>query len=92
MYEYYDCGVGEEGIFKIVCSCRAYMYSCDFCERWCLVRVGDSWWCNSCSTTRVWTEVGVPRMGPFKCYVMQIGVGVPHFPEKVLRRCKVQRY
>ena len=20
------------------------MYSCDFCEMWCLVRVGDSWW------------------------------------------------
>ena len=21
----YDCGVGEEGIFKIVCSCRALL-------------------------------------------------------------------
>ena len=20
------------------------MYSCDFCEMWCLVRVGDNWW------------------------------------------------
>ena len=27
----YDCDVGEEGIFKIVCSCRAFdMYSCGF--------------------------------------------------------------
>ncbi len=46
----YDCGVGEEGIFKIVCSCRALivdMYSCDFCEMWCLVRVGGSWWVES---------------------------------------------
>ena len=40
----YDCGVGEERKLKIVCSCRALliMYSCGFCETWCLVRVGDS--------------------------------------------------
>ena len=28
--------------------------------------------------------------GPFKCYVMQMGVGVSNFPEKALPRCKVQ--
>ena len=30
---------------------------------------------------------------PFKCYVMQMGVGgVSNFTEKMLRRCMVQRY
>ena len=23
------------------------MYSCGFCEMWCLVRVGDKWWVES---------------------------------------------
>ena len=23
------------------------MYSCGFCEMWCLVRVGDNWWVES---------------------------------------------
>ena len=44
-----DCGVGEEGKFKIVLflSSIVDMYSCGFCEMWCLVRVGDSWWVES---------------------------------------------
>ena len=42
-----NCGVGEEEIFKIVCSCQALliMCSCVFCEMWCLGRVEviDGW-------------------------------------------------
>ena len=32
------------------------------------------------------------HMGPFKCYVMQMGGGVSNFQGNALRRCKVQRY
>ena len=42
----YDCGVGGEGQFKLVCSC-VDMYSCGSCDMWCLVRVGDDWWVES---------------------------------------------
>ena len=31
-------------------------------------------------------------VGPFKCYVTQMGVGGQIFQEKALRRCKVKRY
>ena len=35
----------------------------------------------------------IPTKGPFKCYVMQMGVGECQlFRKKALRRCKVQRY
>ena len=31
-------------------------------------------------------------LGPFKCYITQMGVGCVKFSGKKLRRCRVQRY
>ena len=42
----------------------------------------------------IFLENAKPSKGRFKCYVTQMGVGGggSNFPEKALRRCKVQCY